>query len=66
MKLQLTAGERRVAELVARGLRNDEIAAALGLSLRTVEWHLTNVYRKVHVRSRTEFVIRVTPVRRRR
>jgi LuxR family maltose regulon positive regulatory protein len=58
-KGQLTAAEQQVAEQVAKGRRNEEIAAALGLSPRTVEWHLSKVYRKLRVRSRTELVVRV-------
>jgi DNA-binding CsgD family transcriptional regulator len=50
----LTASERRVAELVAQGHTNREVAAALFLSERTVESHLTHVYAKLGVRSRTE------------
>jgi DNA-binding CsgD family transcriptional regulator len=55
----LTPGEQRVALLAARGKRNDEIAAALELSPKTVEWTLTRVYRKVGVRSRTELALRL-------
>ncbi|NJC72034.1 AAA family ATPase [Planosporangium thailandense] len=51
---QLTPAERRVASLVATGHTNDEVAAALFLSRRTVEAHLSRIYRKVGVRSRTE------------
>jgi len=43
--------------LVARGSTNREVAAALGLSAKTVEWHLSRLYRKVGVRSRTEFAL---------
>ncbi len=50
----LTSTERRIAKLVARGLRNDEVAGRLGISPKTVEWNLTKVYRKLAVRSRTE------------
>jgi DNA-binding CsgD family transcriptional regulator len=50
----LTAAERRVADLVAQGRTNREAAAALFLSERTVESHLTRVYAKLGVRSRTE------------
>jgi len=50
----LTASERRVAELVAAGHANKEIAAMLVVSPRTVEAHLTRAYGKLGVRSRTE------------
>jgi DNA-binding CsgD family transcriptional regulator len=50
----LTATERKIADLVAAGRRNREIAAELFVSVATVEAHLTRIYRKVGVRSRTE------------
>jgi DNA-binding NarL/FixJ family response regulator len=50
----LTSRETRVALLAARGLPNKEIAAALFLSPKTVERHLSSVYRKRGYRSRTE------------
>jgi DNA-binding NarL/FixJ family response regulator len=50
----LTAREVRVALLAARGASNKEIAAALFLSPKTVERHLSAVYRKRGFRSRTE------------
>lgn len=54
LRAELTPHELRVAALVERGLRNREIAAALFVSERTVEYHLTNIYGKLGVRSRTE------------
>jgi DNA-binding CsgD family transcriptional regulator len=48
----LTASERRVAELAAQGMTNREIAQALFVTARTVEGHLTNVFRKLDVDSR--------------
>ena len=50
----LTAAERRVASLVAEGRTNREIAAALFLGERTVASHLTHIYAKLGIRSRTE------------
>jgi DNA-binding CsgD family transcriptional regulator len=50
----LTPVERRVVELVAAGQTNREVAAALFLSTRTVEGHLSRVYGKLGVRSRVE------------
>ena len=50
----LTEDEARIAALVAEGRRNREIAADLYVSVATVEAHLTRIYRKLGVRSRTE------------
>jgi DNA-binding CsgD family transcriptional regulator len=50
----LTAAEQKVATMAASGLRNREIAAQLYVSARTVEGHLSQVFRKLGVRSRTE------------
>jgi DNA-binding CsgD family transcriptional regulator len=50
----LTAAEQRVADLVAAGHTNAEIAAELFMGRRTVEAHLSRVYHKLRVRSRTE------------
>ena len=50
----LTPTEVRIADLVAAGRRNREIAAELFISVATVEAHLTRMYRKLGVRSRTE------------
>lgn len=51
---ELTGMERRVAELVAAGRTNREVAVELFLSVRTVESHLSSAYGKLDVRSRTE------------
>ena len=50
----LTATEAKIAELVARGLTNREVAAELVLAVHTVEAVLTRIYAKLGVRSRTE------------
>jgi DNA-binding CsgD family transcriptional regulator len=50
----LTAAEQRVADLVAEGRTNKEVAAALFLGERTVASHLTHIYAKLGIRSRTE------------
>jgi DNA-binding CsgD family transcriptional regulator len=54
----LTPAEERVAALVAEGMTNKKVAAALFLTERTVEGHLTHVYRKLGVRSRAELARR--------
>lgn len=50
----LSEREREVLALLARGLSNKAIAQRLYLSVRTVEGHLTNIYGKLAVHSRTE------------
>ena len=50
----LTAMERRVVELVARGLTNPEVGALLFVSRRTVETHLSHVFAKTGLTSRTQ------------
>jgi DNA-binding CsgD family transcriptional regulator len=50
----LTASEHRVAEFASQGLSNREIAQMLFITTRTVEGHLTSVYRKLRVDSRDE------------
>jgi DNA-binding CsgD family transcriptional regulator len=55
----LTTTEHRVAELVAEGRSNAEVAAALFVTVKTVEAHLSRIYAKLGVRSRTELAHRV-------
>jgi class 3 adenylate cyclase/DNA-binding CsgD family transcriptional regulator len=50
----LTPSERRIAAMAAEGLSNREIAQALFVTLRTVEMHLSNAFRKLRVSSRTQ------------
>jgi two-component system nitrate/nitrite response regulator NarL len=50
----LTAREREILERVATGRSNKQIASEFWLSEQTIKYHLTNVYRKLGVRSRTE------------
>jgi DNA-binding CsgD family transcriptional regulator len=50
----LTATERQIAELVAEGRSNKEVAAALFVSVKTVEANLSRVYAKLGLRSRGE------------
>jgi DNA-binding CsgD family transcriptional regulator len=52
----LTSTETQIARLVAAGRRNREIATEMFISVSTVEAHLTRMYRKIGVRSRTELV----------
>jgi DNA-binding CsgD family transcriptional regulator len=54
--LELSASERRVAELAAEGHTNREIASVMFLSNKTVESHLTHIYRKTGVESRRHLI----------
>ncbi len=51
---ELTATQLRVAELAAAGITNREIARAVFMSEKTVEAHITRVYRKLGIHSRAE------------
>ena len=55
----LSETERRVADLVASGLSNKEVAAKLFVTVRTVEGNLTRIYSKLGVRSRAQLAARV-------
>ncbi|MBT2364998.1 AAA family ATPase [Streptomyces sp. ISL-10] len=52
----LTDAEKRIAELVTEGHANRDIAAALYVSVKTVEAALTRIYRKLEVRSRVQLM----------
>jgi DNA-binding CsgD family transcriptional regulator len=54
----LSATEADIVELVCAGRSNREVASALHLSPKTVEWNLSKIYRKLGVRSRTELAAR--------
>ncbi|HSJ27222.1 MAG TPA: response regulator transcription factor [Acidimicrobiia bacterium] len=51
---RLTPREREVTTLIARGYSYRESAAELGMSVKTLENHIGNIFRKVHVTSRNE------------
>ena len=57
----LTASERRVAALAAEGSSNRDIAQTLFVTPKTVEVHLSNVYRKLGIRSRRELGAALAP-----
>src|SRR4029453_17990820 len=50
----LTPSERRIAELAAAGRGNRQIANALFITVKSVEWHLGNAYRKLGISGRAE------------
>lgn len=55
----LSPQERTIANLVAEGLSNREIGARLALSVKTIEYHLSNAYDKLGIRSRAALAARV-------
>jgi DNA-binding NarL/FixJ family response regulator len=61
---QLTSAEWRVAEAVARGLSNKEIASELNLSLRTIEGHISRILDKKDLSNRVELALHVASERR--
>jgi DNA-binding CsgD family transcriptional regulator len=56
---RLTPTETQIATLVAQGRTNQQVAAALFVSPKTVEWNLSKVYKKLHVRSRAELAAKL-------
>jgi DNA-binding CsgD family transcriptional regulator len=59
---ELTAAERRAVELAIDGLSNKQIAAALFVTVNTVEVHLSHAYAKLDVRSRAQLAGRMASV----
>jgi DNA-binding CsgD family transcriptional regulator len=55
----LTKTEQRIADLVARGLTNREVASAVFVTENTVQTHVRHIYQKLGVRSRTELAVRL-------
>jgi DNA-binding CsgD family transcriptional regulator len=60
----LTETERRVAALAAQGLSTKEVAASLSVAPKTVDGHLSRIYPKLGVRSRTQLARRLAPQER--
>jgi DNA-binding CsgD family transcriptional regulator len=56
---RLTPTETQIASLVAQGQTNQQVADALFVSPKTVEWNLSKVYKKLHVRSRAELAAKL-------
>src|SRR6266699_1981715 len=56
----LTPSERRIAEMAAEGPTNREIAQTLFITQRTVEVHLTSIYRKLAITSRSQLAAAIT------
>ncbi|SFV75269.1 putative LuxR-family transcriptional regulator [hydrothermal vent metagenome] len=54
---QLTPKELEVAKLVAKSLKNHEIAQKLGIKERTVKQHLSNIFEKLHIKDRVSLAL---------
>jgi DNA-binding CsgD family transcriptional regulator len=63
MKTQFSPREQQVIEQLLQGKSNKQIALALGLSVRAVEFHLGNLYAKLGVASRTEAALKLSDLR---
>jgi len=59
-KTQFSKREREVIELLLQGKSNKQMALALDVSVRTVEFHLSNIYVKLGVTSRTEAALKLS------
>ena len=55
----LSAREAEVAALVAKGMTNEELASALGLSKQTVKNHLQSIFRKLKITNRVQLTVTV-------
>ncbi len=56
IELRLTPRELQVSLAIQRGMTNATAASALFLSVKTVEYHLSNIYRKLGISSRTQLI----------
>lgn len=57
----LSNREAEVTELVAKGLSNKEIGNQLFVTEKTIKFHLTNIYKKLHVKSRAQLIVFCLP-----
>lgn len=61
VKSGLSQRESEVAELVTQGLSNKEIADRLFVTEKTIKFHLTNIYKKMQVKSRSQLIVWCMP-----
>jgi len=53
----LTKREREVVKYLAQGLNNKDLALSLSISQKTIEFHITNILRKLEMNSRAEVIV---------
>jgi DNA-binding CsgD family transcriptional regulator len=61
MQKGLSHREAEVVELVAQGLSNKEVADKLFVTEKTIKFHLTNIYKKMNVKSRAQLIVWCLP-----
>ena len=59
----LSKAQMRVLQLLNRGLPTKEIAAQLDIAVGTARWHLNQIYGRLHVRNRTQAVLKARELR---
>jgi DNA-binding NarL/FixJ family response regulator len=52
----LSTKELNVYEMLVKGIQSKEVAAKLNISVRTVKFHIVNIYRKLNVRDRSQLI----------
>jgi LuxR family transcriptional regulator, positive regulator of biofilm formation len=57
----LSRREAEVASIVAKGKSNKEVATDLFVTEKTVKFHLTNIYKKMQVKSRAQLIVWCVP-----
>lgn len=58
MGIKLTKSEKIVMNLVCTGISNKDAASKVMVSDRTIKFHLTNIFKKLNVKSRTELIFK--------
>lgn len=57
-KTLLTDTEEAIYRLILAGMSNEQIGTVMGVTLRTVKFHTSNIYKKLSVKNRTELILR--------
>lgn len=57
MPTYLSKREKEIANLLLKGLTNRQMSGELGITEKTVKFHLTSIYKKSNVKNRTMFIV---------